>query len=154
PHRIVVLLEGEGLLNDGTALIIFRLAVASFAVGTLHAARVIPELLFIVVASLALGAVLAWAYTSATQRIRDIPSRIILQFVATFSVWLLADSLHLSGVLTIVSYAVVIERRTRLGSARIRVASYAVWDTGVYVLNVIAFVLMGLQVRPILGRLD
>jgi len=84
----------------------------------------------------------------------DRPSSIILQFIGTFGVWLLADRLGLSGILTIVAYAITIARRApATTSAHLRVPSYAVWETAVFVLNVLAFVLIGLQIGPIFERL-
>lgn len=75
--------------------------------------------------------------------------------MGTFGVWVVAERIGLSGVLTIVCYAVALARwapdRT---PARLRVPSYAVWETAVFVLNVLAFVLIGLQVRPILESLQ
>jgi CPA1 family monovalent cation:H+ antiporter len=154
PHRIVTILEGESLLNDATALLIYRLAVGAAYTGGVGFGQVAPMLAWVFVGSLGLGAVLAFAYTRAIDRVSDIPSSIILQFVGTFGVWLLADALKLSGVLTIVAYAVVAARLTARMPARLRVPSFAVWETTVYVLNVIAFVLMGLQIRPILAGLE
>src|SRR5439155_2420225 len=79
----------------------------------------------------------------------------ILQFVSTFGVWILAERIGLSAIITMVVYAMtlasVAPRRT---SARNRISSYSVWETAVFVLNALAFVLMGLQVRPILSRLS
>ena len=78
-----------------------------------------------------------------------------MQFVGTFMVWIVAEHLGLSGILTIVVYAMVLARyapaRT---SARLRVPTYAVWETVVFVLNVLAFILIGMQIRPIWSRLD
>ena len=90
-----------------------------------------------------------------TRRINDAPSSIIVQFVSTFGVWIVADRIGLSGVLTIVGYAMTLARTAPARTpARLRVPSYAVWDTAVFVLNVLAFVLIGLQMRPIWERLD
>jgi CPA1 family monovalent cation:H+ antiporter len=84
----------------------------------------------------------------------DAPTSIILQFIGTFGVWLLADRLGLSGILTIVAYAITIARRAPATTpARLRVPSYAVWETAVFVLNVLAFVLIGLQIGPIFEAL-
>jgi CPA1 family monovalent cation:H+ antiporter len=80
----------------------------------------------------------------------DAPISIILQLIGTFGVWLLADRLGLSGILTMVAYAITIARRAPgTTPARVRVPSYAVWETAVFVLNVLAFVLIGLQIGPI-----
>ena len=90
-----------------------------------------------------------------TQRITDAPSAIIMQFAGTFTVWIVAEHIGLSGILTIVAYAITLARTAPAETpARLRVPTYAVWDTVVFVLNVLAFVLIGLQLRPIWERLD
>ncbi len=154
PHRIMTILEGESLLNDASALLVYRLAVAAAAAGTFAAGRVLPTLLFTVGGGLLAGTALARAYMRLTARIEDVPSSVVLQFVSTFGVWILAERLGLSAVITLVSYAATLGRYApdRV-PARQRVPSYAVWDTAVFVLNVLAFVLVGLQIRPILERL-
>jgi CPA1 family monovalent cation:H+ antiporter len=80
---------------------------------------------------------------------------VVLQFLSTFGVWLLADALGLSAVLAMVAYAITLARSApeRMG-ARQRRSSYAVWEVAVFVLNVLAFILVGLQLRGILLRLD
>jgi monovalent cation/hydrogen antiporter len=79
----------------------------------------------------------------------------VVQFAGTFTVWIVADRLGLSSILTIVAYAITIARTEPARTpARLRVPSYAVWDTAVFVLNVLAFVLIGLQLRPIWQGLD
>ena len=78
-----------------------------------------------------------------------------MQFAGTFMVWIVAEHIGLSGILTIVVYAITLARTAPAGTpARLRVPSYAVWETVVFVLNVLAFVLIGLQLRPIWERLD
>src|SRR4030095_11286948 len=90
-----------------------------------------------------------------TDRVRDVPTAIILQFVSTFGVWILADRICLSGVLTMVCYAITAARSApQRTPARIRVPSYAVWETVVFMLNVLAFIFIGLQIRPILASLE
>ena len=90
-----------------------------------------------------------------TQRITDAPSAIIVQFAGTFTVWIVAEHIGLSGILTIVVYAITLARTTPAQTpARLRVPTYAVWETVVFVLNVLAFMLIGLQLRPIWERLD
>jgi monovalent cation/hydrogen antiporter len=157
PHRIVIVLEGESLLNDASALLIYRIAVTAMTVGGITIADAAPMLLVSVAGSLILGPVLALIYMrlmTAVDWSDDRPSSIILQFIGTFGVWLLADRLGLSGILTIVAYAITIARRAPATTpARLRVPSYAVWETAVFVLNVLAFVLIGLQIGPIFEML-
>src|SRR5262249_11619070 len=84
-----------------------------------------------------------------------VPTAIIVQFMTAFAVWILAERIGLSGVLTMVSFAMSVARRApEQTPARIRVPAYAVWDTVVFVLNVLAFVFIGLQIRPLIIALD
>ena len=155
PHRIVIILEGESLLNDAAALLIYRVALAALTAQAFSLRAVVPASVVIVVASLVVGPAIAFLVLRLTKRIRDVPTAIILQFIATFGVWILSERVGLSPVLTMVCYAVAIARRApELTPARIRIPSYAVWDTVVFVLNVLAFVFIGLQIRPILTSLD
>ena len=153
PERVLQILRGESLLNDATALLIYRVAVAAAGGATLTGAA--PALVLAALASPVAGYVLARLYMLATLRIEDAPSATVLQFVGAFGVWILAERLQLSAIITVVAYAMTVAR-TAPGKvpARVRVSSYSVWETAVYVLNVLAFVLMGLQARPIVERLD
>ena len=153
PHRVMVILEGESLLNDASALLIYRLAVGAAAGGL--TAWTAPLLVLSAAGGVALGMALARAYLAVAARLEDGAPSVVLQFLGTFGVWLLADRLGLSAVLTMVAYAATLARLApgRTG-ARQRRASYAVWEVAVFVLNVLAFILVGLQLRGILLRLD
>ncbi len=84
----------------------------------------------------------------------EIPIAVLVQFLGTFAVWILADRLGVSAIITVVAYAVTLARQVPLRSgARHRIASYAVWDVAVFVLNVLAFILIGLQLKAILSRM-
>jgi monovalent cation/hydrogen antiporter len=155
PHRILTILEGESLLNDASALLIFRLAVGAVALNTFSIGSVAPTLLLVVVGSIIAGPILARLTLWLTKGVRDAPTAIIIQFITAFGVWILADRLGLSSVLTMVSFAIAVARRApERTPARLRVPSYAVWDTAVFMLNVLAFVFIGLQIRPILTSLE
>lgn len=155
PHRIMTILEGESLLNDATALLIYRLAVGATLAGSFSIGSVAPTFLLGVAGSLVAGYVLSQMTLRFISRVDDVPSSVVLQFVSTFGVWILAERLHLSAVLTMVCYASLVARRAPdLVPAHKRIPSYAVWDSAVFILNVLAFVLIGLQVRPILPSLD
>jgi CPA1 family monovalent cation:H+ antiporter len=155
PYRILTILEGESLLNDASALLTYRLAIGALLAKGFSAASVAPAFFLAVAGSIVVGPALAWLNLRLTEKIEDIPSAIIMQFIATFGVWSIAERIGLSGVLTMVCYAIAIARRAPDRTpARMRVPSYAVWDTAVFVLNVLAFVFIGLQVRPILEGLE
>jgi CPA1 family monovalent cation:H+ antiporter len=154
PHRLRTILEGESLLNDASALLIYRAAAGTVMLNQVHAHDLAPLVTLALIGSPLAGYVMARLWTSVTKHITDAPSAIILQFVGTFTVWIVAERLGLSGILTIVVYAVTLARTVPARTpARMRVPSYAVWDTMVFLLNVVAFMLVGMQIRPIWERL-
>lgn len=154
PHRLTTILRGESLLNDAGSLLIYRLGVTAAVTGSFSFVDIGPAFLLGVVGSLVAGPVLAILYVKAMRPVSDSASTIVLQFVAAFGLWIGAEKLHLSGVLTVVTFAITVARFSPgITAPRTRILSYAVWDTSVFVLNVLAFVLIGLQVRPILDRL-
>jgi CPA1 family monovalent cation:H+ antiporter len=154
PHRMMVVLQGESLFNDASALLIYRFAVAAATTGALSGWSVVPLFLLTCGGGIIAGIVLARFYLWATHRIDDIPVSVLLQFIGTFAVWIIADRLGLSAILTVIAYAMTIARRApgRV-DARHRISSYAVWDVAVFVLNVLAFVMIGLQLRGIVARM-
>jgi Na+/H+ antiporter len=155
PYRILKILEGESLLNDASALLIYRVAVGAAAVQHFRWSEFAPAIALALAGSLVAGYLFARISMQLTRRIADAPSTIIVQFAGTFTVWIVAEHIGLSGILTIVAYAVTIARTAPARTpARLRVPSYAVWDTAVFVLNVLAFMLIGMQLRPIWERLD
>lgn len=157
PHRIRTILEGESLVNDASALLVYRLAVTAALAGNVDAVTIAPTAIAVIVGSIAVGIILSWGMIRIIGQIDDTPIAIIVQFCGTFGVWILAESIGLSGVLTIVAFAI---SASRTGAARLttapgmRIATNAVWAAAVFVLNALAFVLIGMQLRPILGRLD
>lgn len=154
PHRLLTILEGESLLNDASALLIYRLAVGAVVANGFSAAAVAPTFLLAVAGSLIVGPALGWLVMRVMERVQHVPTSTILQFVTTFGVWMLAEHIGLSGVLTTVCYAITLARTApERVPARIRVPSYAVWETVVFALNILAFIFVGLQVRPIIESL-
>jgi CPA1 family monovalent cation:H+ antiporter len=154
PHRLLVILEGESLFNDASALLIYRLAVGAAAAGALSGGDVVPTLLFATVGSIALGIGLAPLTLRFVARIQDVSTAVIVQFCSTFAVWILAEWLHLSGILTMVVYAMTVARTAPdVMPARVRIPSYAVWEVAVFILNALAFILVGLQLKPIVAQL-
>ena len=155
PQRIGLVLQGESMLNDATALLIYRAAVLA-AAGSLRLSAHAPILVLAAVGEpgrwLCARATVIW---SQARSCADPASSTVLQFVSTFGVWLLSERLGFSPIITVVIYAMTLAQAApgRLG-ARLRISSYSVWETAVFVVNVLAFVLMGLQARPIIERLS
>jgi monovalent cation/hydrogen antiporter len=155
PHRILKVLEGESLLNDASALLIYRVAVGAATAQHFSWSEFAPSIALALAGSLVAGYLAAKLSMMLMRRIDDAPSSIIVQFAGTFTVWIAAEHAGLSGILTIVAYAFTIARTAPARMpARLRVASYAVWNTVIFVLNVLAFMLIGMQLHPIWTRLD
>lgn len=154
PNRLLVILEGESLFNDASALLIYRLAVGATVVGFVEGWSIIPTLLVVTVGSIILALVLARLIMIVSTRIHDVSTAVVFQFCGAFGVWLLAEQLHLSGIITVVVFAMAASRRSpELQPARIRIPSWAVWEVAVFVLNVLAFILVGLQLKAINERI-
>ena len=109
PHRVLVILEGESLLNDATALLVYRLAVTA-TMGATFTGTGVAILSLAMIGSAAVGFLLAHAVLRVTARITDVPSAIILQFVTAFGVWILAEDLGLSPIVTLVTFAITAAR--------------------------------------------
>jgi Na+/H+ antiporter len=154
PRRTMAVLQGESLLNDAVALLVFGLALTAAAApaGAWHVLA--PRLLIAVPGGAVLGVLSAHLGMRIFAKVAGTLSLVIVQFLITYGTWIAAERLQLSPIVAIVALAAVIARympsRTSAGD---RVNSYAVWATMVFVLNVLAFLLMGLQARDILAQL-
>lgn len=153
PYRLRKILEGESLLNDASALLIYTLAVGAVISGSFSVVGALPTFALVVFGSVAVGWLLTWPVTWLIGHIDDAPTSVIVQFVLTFGVWLLAERLGLSPVVTVVVFGLTAARQSGM-SARLRVPTFAVWDAVTFVLNVLAFTLIGLQLGPILEALS
>lgn len=153
PHQLLVVLEGESLFNDASSLLVYRVAVGAAMTGAFAGWKVVPMLLLTCGGGVIAGWLLARLQIRAVRSVKDVSISVVLQFIGTFAVWMIAERLGLSAIITVVAFAMTIAQRMagRMG-ARHRIASYAVWDVAVLVLNVLAFVMIGLQLRGILSR--
>ncbi len=155
PHRVMVILEGESMLNDASALLIYRVALGAVAGGAFSLWSAGWLLVLTCIGGAVFGVVAARLYMLVVRPAHDIAVSVVTQFVGTFAVWIAAERLGLSAVITTVAYATTIARLApgRLGAEHRR-ASYAVWEVAVFVLNALAFILIGLQLRGVLDRMD
>ncbi len=153
PHRLLVILEGESLFNDASALLVYRLAVGATLSGFLSGWSVVPTLLVVTLGSIVLALALSRISLAINARISDVATAVVFQFCGIFGVWILAEGLHLSGIITMVVFAMAASRRApEVTPARIRIPAWAVWEVAVFVLNVLAFILVGFQLKSIAAR--
>ncbi len=156
PRRTLSIINGESLLNDAVALLVF--GVAGSAAGAAHQSITssLPMLLVAVPSGALVVIVLAKINLHlGAPLFAGTRSAIIFQFVMTFAAWIVAERLHLSPIISVVAFGMTLGKYAPGRSApRDRVQSYAVWGAVVFTLNVLAFFLMGLQARGILDRLS
>ncbi len=153
PRRTVRLLEGESLLNDAVALLIFSAAVGAATRAPL--ATSVPQLALAVPAAVALGIGLAWVKIALYPRMIGTLRNNLFEFVATFAVWIIAERLQLSAVLAVVAFSMTLgQYMPGRQTPHDRMVSYAVWEVAGFLLNVLAFLLLGLQARGIVERLS
>jgi Na+/H+ antiporter len=155
PQRLVTILEGESLFNDATSLLVYHLAIGAVAAHSFSMGDIGPAFLLNVVGSMLAGPLVGWLTLLVMERIDHVPTVIILQFVVTFAVWIAADEAGLSAVLTMVCFAITLKRSApaRLSSG-IRIPTNAVWSSAVFALNILAFIFIGMQLRPIVAALE
>jgi CPA1 family monovalent cation:H+ antiporter len=154
PRRIVSIIEGESLVNDGTALVAYRTAVA--AVGgsfSLWAAGL--EFVASAAGGIAIGLAVGFVISEIRRRLDDVLVEITISLLSGFAAYIPAEAAHASGVLAAVTVGIVLGwRAPQISSARMRLQGYAVWETLVFLLNALLFVLIGLQLQPILEDLS
>lgn len=152
PRRSQMLLQGESLLNDASALLIYGAAMA-WAMGSGTGTGLL-QLGLAAPGGILFGFLLAYPYLWVHRQLAGTLSATVLEFTVTFGTWLVAERLSLSPVLAVVTFAMAIARHTPAQQpARDRVQSLATWSIVVFVLNVLAFLLMGLQARSLLEDL-
>jgi monovalent cation/hydrogen antiporter len=151
PRRSVAVLKGESLLNDATALLLFSAATWVQSHGGIDGELAL-RLGLAAPGGLLLGILLAMLFRRIVPFVTGTLGGNLLEFVTAFGVWIVAERLGLSPVLCLVAFAMTIARYASLATRpRMRIHSFAVWGAAVFLLNVLAFLLMGLQARTIIG---
>lgn len=149
PRRLMVLVEGESLLNDGTAVVVFSLVLAFAGGRSLSAAEVGLTFVRTVGGGVLVGAAIGYATSKATQRIEDAMIEITLTTIAAYGSFAVAERLHLSGVIaTVVAGMLCGNYGARTGmSPSTRLAVESFWEYVAFALNSVVFLLIGFEVR-------
>ncbi|MGH9353266.1 MAG: Na+/H+ antiporter [Terriglobia bacterium] len=149
PKRLSMILEGESLFNDGTAVVLFGVLLSGVTSRKLGVAEGIAQFFIVVAGAAILGLLMGYLFTKVTQRIDDPRIEITLTAILAYSSYLIAQSLHLSGIIATVAAGIVIGNwgaQTGM-SARTRAAAWAFWDYAAFVINSLLFLLIGMQVH-------
>ena len=149
PSRLAVLVEGESLLNDGTAVVFFTLILAMVSGGSTSIAQAGLDFLRVVGLGTAVGVAIGYGASKLTQRVDDPMIEITLTTIAAYGSFILAEHFHLSGVIATVAAGMLCGNygaRTGMSpSTRIAVESF--WEYIAFALNSIVFLLIGFEVR-------
>lgn len=148
PRRLALLLEGESLFNDGTAVVLFQILLVAVVAGHLRVAPGIADFIGSVAIGAATGFALGYIASKITSRIDDPQIEITLTTIVAYSSYLVANHFHASGVIATVTAGLIVGNWGTLGmSPRTRVALWSFWEYASFVMNSILFLLIGMEVR-------
>ena len=155
PRRIVTVLEGESLVNDASGIVAYQFAVVAVTTGAFSLADAGVQFVVESVGGIAIGLAIGWCLTQIHRRLNNPTLEIIMTLLTPFAAYLLADTLHTSGVLATVAAGLYLTRKSSvLFSAQTRQQALAVWNILVFLLNGLTFIFIGLQLRNILEQLN
>jgi CPA1 family monovalent cation:H+ antiporter len=154
PHRIRVLLEGESLVNDATALVALQFAVVALMTGTFSLGQATGRFVIVALGGTALGLLIGFIARWMHRHLDDPPVQITISLLTPLAAYLLAERLHVSGILAVVTAGIYLGwHGPIILSSRFRLQAYAVWEMVVFVLNGFVFITIGLQLPRILREL-
>jgi len=154
PKRMVTILEGESLVNDATGLVAYKFALAAVFTGSFSLAKASGGFLLVAAGGVLIGLFVGWIFTWLLRWIRDDLIDIVLSLIVPYVAYLGAERLHVSGVLaTVVAGIWLGARSPELLSASTRLTATAFWNTFVFLLNGVVFMLIGLQLPEVIRGL-
>ena len=146
PERLATIVEGEGLTNDGTALVLYTGAVGTAMVGAVHPGPLVVTLLAAPAGGAALGLAVGWLAVQVRRRIDHSLLEITVSLVTPYVTYVLAEGAHLSGVLATVTAGVYIgSHLSAIYAPGARLQAFAFLEVLVFLLNVVLFMLVGMQ---------
>jgi monovalent cation/hydrogen antiporter len=154
PRKLVTIVEGESLVNDGTGLVLYRVALAAVVSGSFSAWY--TGGLFVVSAGggIAVGLAVGWLVRQIRRRIDNPPAEITISLLTGYVAFIPADLLGVSAVLAAVTAGIYLGWYTpELTNAQVRLQGVAVWEIVQYLLNALLFVLVGLQLPVVIDAL-
>ncbi|MEU6401807.1 Na+/H+ antiporter [Streptomyces sp. NPDC046985] len=157
PRRLVSILEGEGLFNDVTAIVLYHVAIAAAVSGEFSAWRAALDLVLSAVVAVVVGVALGWGTNKLLDLLGDATLQIGLTLLVPYAAYVLAEELHGSGVLAVLTTALFLaEYASDADDVMTRLAGHTVWDVVDTLVTGVAFGLIGLElhnaVRTASGR--
>jgi monovalent cation/hydrogen antiporter len=155
PRRIVSIVEGESLVNDATALVLYATAVTAVVAGSFSVWDATLEFVLSVAGGVAIGVGVGWAVALVRIRLDNIPAEILISLLSGYLAYIPAQALGVSGILAAVSIGIYLGWRSpELSTPAMRIQAFAVWETLVFLVNALLFTLIGMQLGPILDGLS
>jgi monovalent cation/hydrogen antiporter len=155
PRKLVAIVEGESLVNDGTGLVLYRVAVAAVVAGSFSAMYTGGLFLFAAVGGVVVGLVVGWIVRQVRRRLDNPPAEITISLLTGYFAFIPAELLGVSAVLAAVSAGIYLGWYTpELTTSQVRLQGLAVWEIVQYMLNALLFVLVGLQLPVVLDALE
>ncbi|MEZ0371925.1 MAG: Na+/H+ antiporter [Candidatus Sericytochromatia bacterium] len=153
PPRLTAVVEGESLFNDGTAIVAFQIVLAVVLTGHFSVFESVQKFLLICLGGLAVGLVIGYAAIALLEKIDDHLLELMITTVLAYGTYLIAESLHVSGVIAVVTAGIMVGNLgwERAMSPTTRVAVATFWEFAAFVCNSLIFLLIGLQIH--LGEL-
>src|SRR6476646_5769821 len=153
PRRLIVVLEGEGLANDATALVLYRFAVAAVSTGTFSLQKASGIFALIVVGELAYGLAVGWLSLRLRQWAKEPRVEIVLSLMTPYLAYWVPEHLGGSGVLATVACGLYVSwNGPLLIASATRLQGVFFWDLIIYVIEGLVFLLTGLQARQVLDK--
>jgi CPA1 family monovalent cation:H+ antiporter len=153
PRRIATILEGESLVNDATALVMYRFAVAAAAAGTFSLIEASASFVVVLVGGIAIGVIVGVVGQWLLTRIRDTAIAVMITLLSPFAAYLPAETIGVSGVLATVVGGLFASQALRQSSSDIRIVATAAWQMVLFLLNGLVFMLIGLQLPSVVSGL-
>ena len=147
PHRLAVALEGESLFNDGTAIVIFRLAVSAAVLGTFDPVNGLFDFFQVALGGIAVGLALGWLAAQLIARVNDHLVSATLTTLLAYGTYLVAERLHVSGVLAVVVAGLLTGNLGATGvSPTTKSMIFNLWEYLAFLANSLVFLLIGLDI--------
>lgn len=154
PRRLVNVLEGEGLVNDATALVLYRTAIGAAVGGSFSAWDAGLGMLLAPIGGILVGLAVAWIIAEVRRRVEDVPTEITISVFTGYAAYFPAEALGASGVLAAVTAGIYLGfRAPQIASSEARLQGFSFWTITQFLLNATLFVLIGLQLPQILDGL-